>query len=205
MNTKKPGALHHVILVLSAVTLFFSLITAFALFHKETISSQVIKFNLVDHENYATTEERFSGEWLLVYFGFTNCVKVCPVQMSVMKRVLEELDESNHSELIKPILITVDPKRDTPEVMKKYLAHFDSRIVGLTGTEQEIQSLLKLFSAFSLKTTEDSRVSYEVIHPDFFYLVNPAGQISERFSADQDSIQLAKNLRNELQTSSEML
>ena len=172
--------------------------TIFAFMHHEDGARKIIKFSLIDQNIVAITEKEFRGKWLLVYLGFTNCPKVCPTQMYVMKNILQELDISGHSVLITPMLITVDPERDTPEVMKDYVAHFDARIVGLTGAQQEIEKVKNTFRAFS-KTAEASDGSkYDVIHSDYFYLVDPNGELVQSYANNQDYMQLTKKIRDKL-------
>jgi len=204
-HEKGPGVLLRFIAFILTTMLVVVCATGFALLHHEDNASTRVRFNLVDHNNIETTEKDFRGNWLLIYFGFTNCAKVCPMQMTVMTKILQGLDKSGHSNLVTPILITVDPKRDSPEVMKKYVAHFDDRIVGLTGTKQEINTVLKTFNTFSVMAKKSNRLSYDVIHPDFFYLVGPDGELKQHYANDQNSIQLTSNIRNKLQGDREIL
>lgn len=170
----------------------------FAFMHHEDNFNKIIKFTLIDKDNVEVTQKDFHGKWLFLYLGFTNCPKICPMQMSVMKQVLQELDLSGHSNLVIPILITVDPGRDTPEVMKNYTAHFDARIVGLTGAQKEIKKVKNIFRAFS-KTTQISNSSkYDVIHSDYFYLVDPNGELVQSYVSKQDYMQLTKKIRDKL-------
>jgi protein SCO1/2 len=170
----------------------------FAFMHHEDNLNKKIKFTLIDKENVEITEKDFHGKWLLLYLGFTNCPKVCPMQMSVMKKILQELDVSGHSVLMTPVFITVDPERDTSEVMKNYTAYFDARIVGLTGSQQEIKKVKQNFRAFSKTGQMPGDSKYDVVHSDFFYLVDPNGHLVQSYENSQDFMQLSKNIRDKL-------
>lgn len=185
------------ILILTAISVLIGT-TIFAFMHHEDGLNKNIKFKLIDHNNVEKTEKYFHGKWLFVYLGFTNCPKVCPMQMSVMKQVLQELYFTGHSNLVIPMLITVDPERDTPEVMKEYIAHFDTRIVGLTGAQQEIEKVKNIFRAFSKTAQSSDSSKYDVIHSDYFYLVDPNGDLVQSYANNQDYMQLTKIIREKL-------
>ncbi len=195
-----------IILMLTA-TLVLIGTTIFAFMHHEDGLSKKINFNLISHNNIEKTEKNFEDKWLFVYFGFTNCPKVCPTQMFVMKKVLQELKLSGHSNLVVPIFITVDPDRDTPKIMKNYIAHFDARIVGLTGTRKEITKVKKVFRTFSQFTQTSNDSNNGVIHSDYFYLVDPNGVLVGSYANNQDYMQLTKiihdNLSNNIKVSNE--
>ncbi len=196
---KEPDSLLRfmLVVVISLVVAFGA--AGFAFLHHNENADPTIDFSLINHANIETTGQDILGNWALVYFGFTSCAHVCPLQMNVMSKALLELDKTGDSAFLTPIFITVDPERDTPEVLREYVARFDDRIVGLTGSLHEIKSALSTFNAFSaIAIDDDDNLNYEVIHPDLFYLVGPDGTLRQHYSSDQSYLQLAMNIRSEM-------
>ena len=95
------------------------------------------EFSLVDHTGKPVTDEDFAGKWQILFFGFTSCPDVCPTTLNDVSLILEELGDG--AEQVAPLFISVDPERDTPHVMAEYVANFDPRIVGLTGSPEQIK------------------------------------------------------------------
>ena len=99
------------------------------------------KFSLKDMDNNIVTEKSFEGPLTAIFFGFTNCPDVCPMTLNKMDIVLEKLKKENKS--IKLFFVSVDPERDTPEVIKDYLNSFETNFVGITGEKEKIFLLYK--------------------------------------------------------------
>ncbi|MGX1163677.1 protein SCO1/2 [Arthrobacter sp. SLBN-100] len=131
-------------------------------------------FDLVDHHGKKTSQEDFRGKWLLMFFGFTNCQVVCPRALGKLSQVLEELGP-NAEEFV-PLYVTVDPDRDTPEVLRDFLASAAPRFTGLTGAPDMIEDLRAAFNV-SVKRTEDSSMpdGYTLPHTAFTYVIGPDG------------------------------
>ena len=111
---------------------------------------------------------------MLIYYGFASCPDVCPAALSVMSASLDEMGAS--AEKLQPLFITVDPERDTPELLKAHLA-FDPRIVGLTGTEEQAQTARENMKVFAKKVElPDSALGYTVDHQSLFYVVDATGE-----------------------------
>ena len=124
-------------------------------------------FTLTAHTGQRMSDADFRGSYTLVFFGFTFCPDVCPTTLADMHAVLEALGDD--AAAVQPLFVSVDPERDTPEVLATYVAAFDDRIVGLTGTEAEIKAI-----------TEDYGVFYEYVPDEVdpeFYLVNHTAAI----------------------------
>ena len=130
-------------------------------------------FALTDMHGQPATDERFEGEPMLIYFGFATCPDVCPAALSVMSAGLDALGED--ASRIQPLFVTVDPERDTAEVLSRYLA-FDERILGLTGTPEEIKAAGDSLKVAALRREmPDSAMGYTMDHSSFFYLTDAEG------------------------------
>lgn len=145
-------------------------------------------FSLLDHTEQAFDRENLSGQWSLVFFGFTNCPDICPVTLAKLAQVVDQV-----SPPLTVIFVSVDPKRDTPGVLAQYIQTFGERFIGLTGDPVEIDRLAKSFFApYSLSGEGEN---YNVIHSSSVFLVNRDGQFAAFFSAPIESKVLVEDLR----------
>ncbi len=155
------------------------------------------RFTLVDHAGRTVTEKTYRGKWLLVYFGYTNCPDVCPLTLDLIARILELLDD--RAGKLQPLFVTVDPERDDPERLGRYLSRFDRRIVGLTGTAEQVRAAARAFRvriAPPLAETRDE--PYTVDHSAFIYLMNPAGSYEAVFRHEEGAERIAAAIRDRL-------
>lgn len=139
-------------------------------------------FTLSDHHGGKTRLSQLRGRVVLISFGFTHCIDTCPVTVSRMKTALKRL--KGKASAAKMVFITVDPKRDTPEVLKAYLANFDRNILGLTGSEGEIQDVAKRYMAAFQKQHGKPAEGYLVGHTTFYYLLTRKGEVRYIFPHD---------------------
>jgi len=130
-------------------------------------------FELMDQNGRSVTDRDFRGRFMLIFFGFTHCPDVCPTELQVVAEVLQQLGP--RADRVAPIFITVDPARDTPAVLADYVALFDSRLVGLTGTEAQIAAVARAYRVFYAKVTPPGASTYLVDHSSFLYLMGPDG------------------------------
>ncbi len=156
-------------------------------------------FSLVDQYGHAVTDESFRGEWLIVFFGFTHCPAVCPATLSKVAAALDELE--TQGEDVRVALITVDPERDAPEVLAKYLEPFGPRFVGLTGTANQLAAATRIFRAYSQQQPASVDGAYDVQHSTHLYLVGPDGRFRRQISSDATSGQLAATLSKSIASS----
>jgi protein SCO1/2 len=134
-------------------------------------------FSLIDQDGKRVRDTDFNGRYRLIYFGFANCPDVCPVDLQVMGAGLKQLEkrDAERARRIQPIFITVDPERDTPEVLKRYVANFHPRLIGLTGSMPEVEAAKKEFATWSEKGEAQPGGGYNVNHMRIIYLMDPAG------------------------------
>ena len=106
-------------------------------------------FSLTDQDGRRVSEKDFLGKHMLVFFGYTYCPDICPTELQVMTAALDTLGPE--AEKIQPVFVSVDPERDTPEVLKSYVENFGPRLIGLTGTPEEIAAIAKAYRVYYAK------------------------------------------------------
>jgi protein SCO1/2 len=149
-------------------------------------------FSLVNQDNVAVTEKSFQGKPALIYFGFTYCPDICPLSLQTMTQALDvaKAVQGSKSEAIQPILISLDPERDTPAVLKAYIASagFPASLQGLTGTSQQIAAAAKAFKVGYRKSVPEGAKpeDYVIDHTSIFYLMDSKGKLATFFSSDPD-------------------
>ena len=118
-------------------------------------------FKLKDVNNNIITEKSFEGPATALFFGFTNCPDVCPMTLNKLTFILNELEKEKKK--LKIFFISIDPKRDTPNVMKDYLSSFENKIIGITGETDKIFTLSKSWGIKSEKIFSENG-NYTVDH-----------------------------------------
>jgi protein SCO1/2 len=150
------------------------------------------EFELVDQTGRTVRDEEFDGKWQLVFFGFTSCPDICPTTLANVTAALEQLGPA--AEKLRPLLITVDPERDTPPVLKEYLTAFDPRILGLTGTPAQVEQALRSFRVYASKRPLESG-DYTMDHSAFIYLMDPAGHYAAHFGPQEPVERVVEKIR----------
>ncbi len=155
-------------------------------------------FRLIDQTGELRSDSVYRGQLMLIYFGYTNCPDVCAIALIDMSEALALLGEA--SNLIRPIFITIDPARDTVEVMKAYAANFHPRLVALTGDEAAVDEVAKAYHVYSARaaTDEEKLESYLVDHTSLIYLMGVDGRYLAHFPYDTLPEELAERLRSYL-------
>lgn len=132
-------------------------------------------FALTDHNGKPRTLADFKGKAVVVFFGYTQCPDVCPTTMAEMATVMKELGPQ--ADKVQVLFITVDPERDTPELLSKYVPAFDSRFLGLVGDKAAIDKVAKEFKVFYQKVPGKEPGSYTMDHTAGSYVFDPQGRI----------------------------
>lgn len=130
-------------------------------------------FELRDQQGRAVSQESFDGRWLLVFFGFTRCADICPTTLMHVAKVLDGLGEQ--SARLQPLFISLDPERDTPEVLAAYTGFFDERILGLTGTAEQIRQVADAYAVYFKKVPMGD--TYMLDHSGSIFLMSPKGDL----------------------------
>jgi len=136
------------------------------------------EFELVDSMGQTVRAGDFDGEYLMVYFGYAYCPDVCPFDLQRMMQGYRQFAEE-HPDLgtkVQPIFITVDPERDTPEVVGEFTANFGDNLVGLTGTPEQIAEAARTFSVYYAKNEESAGAGYLMDHSRAAFLMGPKGE-----------------------------
>lgn len=154
-------------------------------------------FELTDHNNQRVSDKTYRGDHLLVFFGFTYCPDVCPAALQKVTAVLEQLGD--RAGKIRPLFISVDPERDTPDQLKLYMSNFHDRIVGLTGSPAEIDAVAKAYRAYYRKVKDPSITGeYSMDHSAFLYLMDPTGEFLTHFTHATQIEKMVTRLKKEL-------
>jgi protein SCO1/2 len=134
-------------------------------------------FALVDHNGRKASDADFAGRYRIVYFGFAHCPDICPTDLAAIGQALRRFEKEDPARAAKvtPIFITTDPGRDTPAVMKDYVANFHPRLVGLTGTAQQVADAAKRYAIYYEKLPREGG-SYVMNHSRIVFLMGPKGE-----------------------------
>lgn len=158
-------------------------------------------FSLVDHKGQPVTEKSWPGKYKLVFFGFTHCPDICPAAMQKMTVVMETVDAKGQK--LVPLLITVDPARDTPEVMAAYVGNYNPHIIGLTGTEAQVKAAEDTYKVYASKVpashgAHDMGDHYMTDHSGYVYLMSPDDKLLETFSAEETAESMIGKIKIQL-------
>ncbi len=150
-------------------------------------------FTLINQDGETVKDTNYRGKYLIVYFGYTYCPDMCPTGLTVMARTMDLLGPD--ADKVQPLFITIDPTRDTPEKMKQYVASFHPRIVGLSGSPDQIATVAKAYKVYYAKGENVDNNDYMMDHSTAIYLMDPNGAFITTFAEDADPKSMADTLR----------
>ncbi|MGC0371787.1 MAG: hypothetical protein DGJ47_000487 [Rickettsiaceae bacterium] len=153
------------------------------------------EFELTDQDGNKFTSEQMKGKISLVYFGFTFCPDICPTSLHKLNKVITTLGKYNIE--ILPIFITVDPSRDKSSMLKEYLAHFNAKMIGLSGTEAEIKRVADLYKVYyAVADSHDKNDDkYMLDHSSFVYLMGRDGKYVKHFYMSNTAEEIIEYIR----------
>lgn len=150
-------------------------------------------FHLTDHNGRPRALADFRSKAVVLFFGYANCPDMCPMTMHKLSLVMAELGKD--AERVQVLLVTLDPKRDTPEILKQYVPAFHPAFLGLYGDEQATGKTAKEFKVFYQKQEPDANGFYTVDHMGPAYIFDPQGRL-RLFVSDEHSVKvIAEDLR----------
>jgi protein SCO1 len=155
-------------------------------------------FTLVSTNDGNVTDQTYRGKWLLIFFGYTFCPDACPTALNNISVALEKLGADAGK--LQPLFVTVDPQRDTREVLAEYLKSFDSRIIGLTGPQDQIDRVVKEYRVYvaSQKSETQGDDNYLVSHSAYIYLMDPRGKFVNVIQGSEAGEEIAAWLRKQM-------
>jgi len=148
-------------------------------------------FELSMPDGRAVTDQTFRGKWMLIYFGYTYCPDVCPTTLMSMVRALKTLGPL--ADKVQPLFVTVDPQRDTPEIIGEYVKEFDPHLIGLVGSPQQIAAAAHDFHVY-YAVRQLGNDEYVIDHSSFIYVIDPSGAFVRLLSGDLPGHELADQL-----------
>ncbi|MCK5425809.1 MAG: SCO family protein [Emcibacter sp.] len=151
-------------------------------------------FSLINHHGKSVSYADFKGKYMLIYFGYTYCPDVCPMELQIMSDALDLSPAEILSE-INPIFITVDPERDTVEIMAQYVPAFHPAMIGLTGSPEQVSGVTKAYRVYAAKENSEDPDAYLVSHSSYIYLMDREGDYVTHFKSRTDPKVMAQRLQ----------
>ncbi len=153
----------------------------------------LVEFNLIDDQNQPFTQASLTGQWDLVFFGFTNCPDICPLTLQRLNDARAQAFEDGDATAPRIVLVSVDPERDRPDNLAAYVNYFGDNIVGVTGDLEQVQVLTDSLGIwFGKNDTGDG--NYSVDHSSAVLMINPQGEFAALFSGPDDAAAIARDL-----------
>ncbi|MGE4125660.1 MAG: SCO family protein [Pusillimonas sp.] len=149
---------------------------------------------MVDHTGQPRTLANYKGKALVVFFGFTHCPDVCPTALAQLAQTTQLLGD--RASEVQILMVSVDPERDTPDIMGRYVKAFDDTFIGLTGTPQQLQQTAKSFKAYYAKVPDKINNTYSMDHSASFYLFDKTGQARVLASGTSSAQDLASDIKS---------
>lgn len=138
-------------------------------------------FDLIDHNGKRFTSHDLEGKWVLLYFGFTHCPDVCPDELEKLVKAVDAIQANKKADSIQPVFITVDPERDDVAAVREYIREFSPKLIGLTGSKEQINKATKSYRVYFSAGPRDNQNDYIVDHTIITYLINPEGQLVDYY------------------------
>ena len=158
-------------------------------------SAAIVPFELKGTATNLFDNSSLNGHWSLLFFGFTHCPVVCPTTLATLKKTYQDLQVAGDLSLPQVVFISVDPERDTPDVIAHYLKNFSPKFVGATGTQKQLKILTHQLGIAYSKIAQVGTKNYMITHSANIVIVNPKGQWVGIFSPPFDDKQLSQDFQ----------
>lgn len=149
-------------------------------------------FELVDRKGVVRTDADYKGQYLLIYFGFSFCPDICPQEMEKQTQAIEIIEEKL-GPIATPVFISVDPKRDTPQVVDEYCKEFHPRIVGLTGTPEQVKAVSRAYRVYYHEDNSGGK-DYLIDHSIIHYFMGANGKFIDFFGKNMTAQEIADKM-----------
>lgn len=155
-------------------------------------------FSLLDHRGQARCKADFRGQWVLMYFGFTHCPDICPDELEKLVQVVRQLEAKPGLPPVQPVFITVDPARDDVAAMARYVQDFHPRLLGLTGSAEQVDQVSRSYRVYYSAGPKDEDQDYIVDHSIAIYLLNPDGLFTDYYNRSRSAEQIADSVQQHM-------
>ena len=155
------------------------------------------EFEAVDHNGSKFTNENLNGKYKLIFFGFTSCPAICPNELGKLTNILNRLNGDELSSIL-PVFITVDPERDNPDKIKKYLEMFHSNITGITGTPDQINNIVDIYKAHTKRIDIEEMNTYMFDHSTHIYFIDPNNKLISLYKMTEKPDDIVMSIRKKL-------
>lgn len=154
-------------------------------------------FELVNAAGETVTEKDFADRWQLIYFGYTFCPDICPVDVQRMGQAYAEMETAHPdvAERLQPIFVSIDPERDTPEIAQEFASSFNPAILGLSGSEDQVAAAAETFLAYRAKGEVRDDGFYLMDHSAYIYLIDPDGRPITFYDRTMPPAEIASDIR----------
>ncbi len=199
---ERPAELRWIPILAGAFAVFVALAATFALLtpRPDSMSERARlfenlggEFTLTAHTGEQVSLSDFRGQVVVIYFGFSFCPDVCPIHLTLLGAALDRL--GRRADRVQPLFISVDPERDTVEVLSNYVAHFHTGLIGLTGSQAEIDQVAAQYAVAHEIIREPGLDDYLVSHTSVLFVIDEHGRVVDLLTPDVTPDQLAAQLR----------
>jgi len=158
------------------------------------VARQLAPFTLVDHNNEVFNETTLRQRWSFLFFGYTHCPDVCPTTLSVLNSVAQQLQDVDAD--VRFVFISVDPERDTPEKLARFVSYFNKNFIGVTGSEEQIEQFTRELGIMHMRVAaEENATGYLVDHTASVLLIDPDGRYHAVFSPPLSAGKISDDFR----------
>ncbi|MBM3502335.1 MAG: SCO family protein [Alphaproteobacteria bacterium] len=153
-------------------------------------------FELTDQQGRTVTDRTFAGKYMLVFFGYTYCPDVCPLTLQNVHQALDQL--GSRADPVVPIFVTIDPERDTVDLLRDYAGHFHPRQVALTGSLEQTKAIARSYGVYFGRARDSGSTDYLMDHSSLVFLMGPDGRYVTHFRGGLNADEIARHLRRYL-------